>query len=201
MSARSLEALEAPPPDYFDALDDFSFNAESREVSEALAAPYFRAFEAGKAERRRTLRRIRKNLDAGPVVVSAFNWGFRRLVENWAASCDHHGIDCRAFTLLFPMDEGADRFARQLGFQTFFDGGSYGDLPTEAAKVFGDDIFRRCLFGKIAAAQDMLEIGADILRQDVDMVWLRDPRPYLTAQMDREALDFLFMDDGPNHPV
>ena len=120
------------------------------------------------------------------------------MFENWAASCDRRGIDCRAFTLLFPMDEDADAFARKLGFQTYFDGVSYGDLPKEAAEAFGDDDFRKCMFAKIATTQDMLEIGADIIRQDVDMVWLHDPRSDLTRRMDRESLDFLFMDDGPN---
>ena len=199
MHMRTLGALAAPPAIKLSHLGKHRFDAEARAASEAKAAPYFEAFEAHKAERHRAIRKKCENLDAGPIVISTFNWGFRRLVENWAASCDRHGIDCRAFTLLFPMDEGADAFAQQLGFQTYFDGASYGELPIEACKVFGNADFRKCLFAKIATTQDMLEIGANVLRQDVDMVWMRDPRSYLTRRMERKSLDFLFMYDGPNH--
>ncbi len=198
MHARTLEELSASPSINLDDLIDWSFNGEARARCEAQAAPYFKAFEAHKADRHQAISRKCEYLEAGPIVISTFNWGFRRLFENFVASCDHHGIACRAFTLLFPMDEDADAFARDLGFQTYYDGVSYGELPTGACKVFGDGDFRKCLFAKLAMTQDMLEIGADQLRQDVDMVWLRDPRQCLAQRMDHEGLDFLFMYDGPN---
>jgi len=198
MTARSPDRLSAPPAAYFDEVSNDPLEEQRLAACEAEAAPYFAAFEAKKAERRRVIQRKCDDLDTRPVVISTFNWGFRRLVENWAASCDRHGIDCRSCTLMFPTDSQADAFARDLGFQTFFDGESYGTLPTEACKAFGDANFRRCLFAKVAVTQDVLAAGVDVLRQDVDIVWLRDPRPYLTRQMNSDQLDFLFMDDGLN---
>ncbi|MCR9138473.1 MAG: glycosyltransferase family 77 protein [Alphaproteobacteria bacterium] len=146
----------------------------------------------------RVLREKRAQLDSGPIVVSTFNWGFRQMFENWAASCDHHKIDSRNFTLLFPTDERADALARDLGFVTYFDGNSYGDLPTEAAGAFGDRIFGQMLFAKIAMTMDMLDVGGDFLRQDVDLIWAKDPRGDLATRMDRQSLDMQFMYDGPS---
>lgn len=198
VTERTIDGLAPPPTAYFDELSNNPLDDRAHQRHIAMAAPYFSAFDARKAERQRVIRKKCEMLQGGPIVVSTFNWGFRHLVENWTASCDRNGIDCRAFSLLFPMDEGADAFARDLGLQTFFDGASYGKLPTEACKAFGDDDFRKCLFAKVATTQDMLEIGADVLRQDVDLAWLHDPRSYLAERADRENIDFLFMDDGPN---
>lgn len=195
---RSPEALSEHLPIAFPDLPGRPYDERARGACEARAASYFNAFEKNKSARRERLRDICGGLDSGPIIVSTFNWGYRRLVENWAASCHRHGINCRAHTLLFPMDAGADAFARDLGFRTFFDGVSYGELPTQPHEAFGDLNFRKCLFAKLATTQDMLEIGLDVLRQDVDLVWLRDPRAYLARRMDREGLDFLFMHDGPN---
>ncbi len=160
--------------------------------------PFFAAFEKDRQSRLDLIARSRQELDDGPVVVSMFNWGYRQMVENWAASCDLHDIDCRAFTLLFPTDAKADEFARKLGFQTVYVGESYGEIPVEANDVFGDLKFRRVLFAKLAATKDMLDLGYDILRQDVDLVWSRDPRDELIRRAARDSLDMLFMFDGPN---
>lgn len=167
-------------------------------MCENEAEPYFEAFEEGRRARVRQLRQTRDRLDAGLVMVSTFNRGFRQLVKNWAASCDHHNINCRQFTILFPTDERADEFARDLGFQTSFAGPSYGDLPTEPAGVIGDWGFRKMLFAKNAMTVDMLAVGGDFLRQDVDLVWMRDPRNDLVERLDQQSLDMLFMYDGPN---
>jgi hypothetical protein len=198
IASRNLDVLDAKP-----AIDvaNWSRKAIDKErvaALEKITGPYFIAFEKNKVARLEKLRRTREKLDPGLVVISTFNGGYCHMIENWAASCDRHAIDCRAFTLLFPTDARADVFARNLGFQTYFDGESYGDIPKEAHVKFGDATFRKFLFAKLATTQDMLAIGADIIRQDVDIVWLRDPRRDLAGRMDRDELDFLFMFDGPN---
>lgn len=198
LSDPAVRAFRAAPQLDLDRLGNAPFEGAVQRTFTAQAAPYFQAFDTHKARRHQALQAIRQELDPGLVVIATFNWGFRQLLENWAASCDRHGIDCRAFTLLFPMDKEGDALARDLGFRTYFDGVSYGDLPEDASAVFGDSNFRKCLFAKIAATQDMLQIGADTLMQDIDMVWLRDPRAELQSRMNDRSFDFLFMYDGPN---
>ena len=161
--------------------------------------PFLEAFARNRNARLGQLRRTRGQLEDGPVVVSTFNWGFRDMVENWVASCDRNGIDCRAFTLIFPTDERADAFAKKLGLRTYFDGESYGEQPMDGSEVFGDRRFSRMMFPKIAMTADMLDVGGDIIRQDVDLVWHRDPRADLVRRAKQHGLDMLFMFDGPNH--
>ena len=170
-----------------------------RRKFEPMAAAFLEAHAAGEAERLATLRLLAADLEPGPIVVSTFNRDYSILLSNWASSCYEHGIECQAFTLLFPTDRAADEHARSLGFKTYFDGVSYGVQSAAAHGAFGDEDFRRFLFAKLATTRDALMAGRDVLRQDVDVVWLRDPRRYLTKRMASEGLDFLFMYDGPSH--
>ena len=165
---------------------------------QAMSEPFFECFAKNRDGRVRQLRRTRAQLEDGPVVVSTFNWGYREMLANWVASCDRNKIDCRAFTLLFPTDQRAAAFATDLGLRTYYDGDSYGELPTEACEVFGDQNFRRMMFAKIAMTRDMLDVGGDIILQDVDIVWQHDPRADLVRRAERHGLDMLFMYDGPN---
>jgi hypothetical protein len=192
LASRDLAAFSAEPAGHF-APVDFSPPPPQGE-----AGTYLAAFDRDRAARVRKLARTRAQLQDGPVVVSTFNWGFRHILENWVASCDRNAIDCRIFTLLFPADRDADLFAKRLGLRTYFDGESYGALPVEAAEEFGDDSFRRMMFAKIAMTVDMLDAGGDFIRQDVDLVWTRDPRAELADHARRSGLDMLFMYDGPN---
>ena len=192
--ARNFDVFCAPPNIMVDRPDRESSTARWQETAEH----FFSAFEKGRQSRLDLISSARHELDEGPIVVSTFNWGYHQLVENWAASCDRHHIDCRAFTLLFPTDAKADEFARGLGFKTIFVEGCYGDIPVEANDIFGDMKFRKILFAKLAATKDMLDLGCDILRQDVDVVWSLDLRQDLIRRADRDNLDMLFMFDGPN---
>ena len=160
--------------------------------------PYLDAFAKNRSARLGQLRRTRGQLDDGPVVISTFNWGFRDLIANWVASCDRNGIDCRTFSLIFPTDERADAFAKKLSLRTYFDGESYGEQPEEGSKVFGDLRFCRMMFAKIAMTVDMLDVGGEVIRQDVDLVWHRDPRADLVRRAKQHGRDMLFMYDGPN---
>lgn len=159
---------------------------------------FFDAYAEGRDARQAQLGRTRGQLEDGPVVISTFNWAYRAMVANWVASCDKNNIDCRSFTLLFPTDERADAFAKDLGLRTYFDGESYGEQPMEGSKAFGDRRFARIMFAKIAMTLDMLDVGGEIIRQDVDIVWHRDPRSDLVRHAEQNGLDMLFMYDGPN---
>lgn len=193
---RTLDDLKRGPVVFRDTLRPFS--AESYQYSQSIARPYYQAYNRNKAERLAVLRELCRRMDRDTFVASTFNKGFTSMLANWAASCDRHHIDCRAATILFPMDEDADRFARDLGFATYFDGTSYGELPTEPSKAFGDADFVKCMFIKTAMIQDLLVLGHDVLLHDIDMVWFKDPLPYLRAQAKEQGHDFLFMYDGIN---
>ncbi len=197
LAHRDIAALTAPP-----AIEVALMG--QTDTGRDLAEPYLSAFQADRKSRLTRLAQIRAQLDDGPVVLSMFNWGYRHMFENWVVSCERRNINSRSCTLIFPTDAQADVLARRMGFQTYFDGHSYGEIPVEANQQFGDEDFRRIIFAKIAMVQDMLEIDGDYIRQDMDMVWYRDPRDDLQKTADRESLDMMFMYDGPgviNQPL
>jgi hypothetical protein len=168
---------------------------ESFGFAREKAERYLQAFAAHRDERHEKLRRICGKLGGAPFVVSALNAGFVPLLRNWSASCDRHRIDVRRRAVLFPMDEEADRVARDLGFATCFDPLSYGEQPRDAVRSYGGPGFDSCVFLKLAMAQDMLQLGYDILLQDMDMVWFSDPLPELESRAIAEGFDLQFMRD------
>ncbi len=163
-----------------------------------MATELQRTFAAEAQRRRHELgallaRGARNNV----VLVMMVNRGYKDLFNNWIRSCDINGIEVRFWSILFAVDEEAAANGEGQGFRTYLDAISYGDQPCDAVKVFGDRDFRRLMFQKTAIVHDVLSLGYDVLLQDVDMIWRKDPLPYL---LDAAALDLdaRFMFDGRN---
>jgi hypothetical protein len=156
------------------------------------------AFAAGRERRQRKLapllaRGARSNM----VLVMMANRGYQDLFNNWVRSCDINGLDVRSWAVFFAVDEEAATNAENQGFSTYIDALSYGDQPRDAVKKFGDRDFRRLMFQKTAVVQDVLELGFDVLFQDVDMIWRKDPLEYLLTAASPD-FDTHFMFDGRN---
>ncbi len=149
--------------------------------------------------RRARLGEVCARLGAGEYVVMSHNSAYAPLFANWHASCVDHGIDVRHQTIVFPMDEEAESAARRLGYETFFDPESYGTYGQNENVRFGDRQWIDCLFMKNAVMGDMLALGVDVLLQDVDIVWRRNPIPYLRNKAGIECWDFMFH-KGAVHP-
>ena len=100
-------------------------------------------------------------------------------------------------------------------------------MPKLAAESYADRTFAKVMWIKATAVYIALAAGFDILFQDVDLVWMRDPIAYLhdkllsqdilspseksTANTDKSpsssssavplsSYDILFMDDGARTP-
>jgi len=132
------------------------------------------------------------------VLAMTFNAPYAALFENWDRSCQQHGIDARARTIVFPMDRESEAVAQRLGYATFADPESYGAYGQDPDVPFGDLQWTDCLFMKNAVMGDMLATGVDVLFQDVDMVWRRDPIPYLHTKAHHEHWDFMLQQAGQN---
>ncbi len=143
----------------------------------------------------------RVDLSGGAVVGMAFDHRFSRLFENWVAACDRFAIECRSHTMIFATDAGARQVAQRLGFVVYHDeesellaamteSGSYGDQAWTAYMYHQNWVIRTLLeFGQ--------DFGADVLFQDVDVVWRRNPLPTLAATAGT-GVDVQAMYDGPN---
>lgn len=135
----------------------------------------------------------------GSITAMTCDHRFVPLFENWVEGCDRAGLKVRDSTMVFPIDREAFDRIETLGFVAHFDdesellGGmresvSYGDLAWVDYMYHQNWVIERLL---------SLDGSADLLFQDVDVVWRRDPRPALREQAERGA-DIQAMYDGPN---
>jgi hypothetical protein len=166
----------------------------------ASADERLRPYRARAEARRARLIEICSELRAGPLLAMTFNAPFATLFENWHQGCRQHGIDVRRSTIVFPMDEEAKSAAERLGYTAFFDPESYGEYEKNPEAGFGSGQWVHCLFMKNAVMGDMLATGRDVLFQDADVVWRRDPLPYLRDKANLERWDFMFQ-KGALNPI
>lgn len=71
-----------------------------------------------------------------------------------------------------------------------------GSMPAHAANTYLDRTFARMMWFKTTSVYLALQAGFNVLFQDVDLVWLRDPFRFL---LDLQQ-DMVFMDDGQKSP-
>jgi hypothetical protein len=98
---------------------------------------------------------------------------------------------------MFPMDTDTAQACEKLGVHYFYNETSYGPTTSTHGR-YGDDDFRICMFMKNAVVKDVLDLGFEILFQDIDMVWYKNPLPFLEMQGRVNQYDFQFMFDGFN---
>ena len=172
---------------------------ESSPVLE-LVQELIRRHQGERDRRQSELADLLVGLGGGPVLVMTANAGYNDMFTNWVRSCDRAGISVRDWSLFFAADDAAAKNAENLGFRVFTDVRSYGEMPTKAVGSFGDADFRLLMFQKTAVVHDVVELGFDILFQDVDVVWRKDPRDLLlTGEPDRWDLRFMYDGDNPIH--
>ncbi len=156
------------------------------------------AFEAGREKRERELAGILRHCNRqNTVLAMTLNSGFSELLLNWVKSCDLHNIEVRSWTLIVALDETTAQQFERLGFAVYYPGTDYGSHGDDPVDEYGDKAFQDMMFPKNAVVQDLLSLGYDVLFQDVDLVWLKDPGDFL-LDPDRQLLDAQFMYDGPN---
>jgi hypothetical protein len=133
----------------------------------------------------------------GVLVAMSCDHRFARLFENWAASCVWHGIDVRSSTIVFPTDRQAQERIERLGFLTYFDQDSELLFGMRESGAYGDLAWTAYMYHQNWVIRQLLNAPADLLFQDADLVWRRDPRPVLIERA-RAGADVQAMYDGPN---
>lgn len=127
-----------------------------------------------------------------PVLVMAVNPGAVNMLLNFICSARRHHIDIRNL-VVFVTDASLVPVVEGLGATAYLPTVGLESFPTRASDTFGDAVFARMMWLKVLAAFLPLRLGYDVLFQDADHVWLKDPWPYFAARPD---VDAFFMDDG-----
>ena len=125
----------------------------------------------------------------GSLVVMVANDGVLDFVLNFACSLRRGNLSSRV--LVFVQSPKSAEIVRAMGLLALFVPG-LGSMPASAAGEYGDVAFAEMMWLKVSSVFLAHFAGFDVLFQDADMVWYRDPLPLLEA----DPTDVLFMDDG-----
>ena len=77
-------------------------------------------------------------------------------------------------------------------------------MPKGAAEEYGDNVFRKMMFAKVYCVHMVSMLGHDLLFQDVDVVWYKNPLDFFHNNNNNnhptttslETFDMIFQDDG-----
>lgn len=142
------------------------------------------------------LRQIAKN--GQTIIAMVCNFGQSELLMNFACNAKAKGLDTSNI-IVFCTDRETQQLADLLQLATFFH--DFGGMPKEAAGEFGDDTFSRLMAAKVYSVHLLSQLGYDVLFQDVDVVWYKNPLTWFhNSTSPFRDFDILFQDDG-NHAL
>jgi hypothetical protein len=142
----------------------------------------------------------RKVAKLNTIVVMVCNFGQAELLMNFACSARARGLDTSQI-LLFATDTATKELAEGLGMTVFYDARNFADMPEQAASRYADRTFSRMMMAKVYCVHLINRLGYDVLFQDVDVVWYRDPVGWFhNSSSPLYHFDMYFQDDGAHTP-
>eukprot|EP00756_Hemistasia_phaeocysticola_P000894 Hpha_TRINITY_DN10647_c0_g3::TRINITY_DN10647_c0_g3_i1::g.156944::m.156944/K20892/RAY1; beta-arabinofuranosyltransferase len=126
------------------------------------------------------------------VTVMTTNWGDVELLLNWQCSVRARGIDI-SNTIVICSDEQSREAVQAAGIEAFHSP-AFGAMPKDSARTYGDSTFGSMMWMKSITVWLTVRLGYDVLFQDADLVWFKDPWPYLKEKHAND--DTVWMDDS-----
>jgi hypothetical protein len=142
------------------------------------------------------LRPIAKKVagDGNSIVVLVCNLGHSEMLLNFACASRKRGLDISK-VLVFATDEETKELAESVGLTVFDVKDAFGKMPTAAATFYGDQAFIGMMMAKVYSVHLINTLGYDLLFQDVDVVWYKNPLSYFESPESGD-FDIYFQDDG-----
>eukprot|EP00934_Nitzschia_sp_Nitz4_P005090 Nitzschia sp. Nitz4//scaffold12_size214221//128194//130007//NITZ4_001509-RA/size214221-augustus-gene-0.30-mRNA-1//-1//CDS//3329535047//5080//frame0 len=128
------------------------------------------------------------------IIVQVCNYGQIELFHNYLCSAKARDLDY-SHVLMFATDLKTYELCKDLGIPAYYNEAIFGSMPEDAAHGYGDRIFAKMMMAKVYCVHMVLMLGYNVLFQDVDVVWYKNPLPYLESP-ELEKWDLMFQDDG-----
>lgn len=165
-----------------------------RTANREILSRYFEAFPYAMKELEPLLEGIATPHKTVTVMVS--NFGQSELLVNFVCSARSRQLDISS-VLVFATDLETKALAESLGLAAYYDKRNFDSIPSEAAARYGDRKFTAMMMAKVMCVQMVSSLGYNILFQDVDIVWYKNPIPYFEEKNSAlQKYDMLFQDDG-----
>jgi hypothetical protein len=126
------------------------------------------------------LRPLAQKAGSGPdhaIVVMVCNFGQAELLMNFVCHARAHHLSVDQ-VLIFATDADTYALTQSLQVNALNVQTEFGDLPTAAARAYGDLSFKGMMMAKVYSVHLVLLLGYHVLFQDVDVVWYRNPLAY-----------------------
>lgn len=111
------------------------------------------------------------------VIVMVANEGVMDLLLNFICSAEQINMDIGSI-VVFIGDKRQAVLIESMGAKAIYSE-SLGSMPAEAAGGYLDKTFSRMMWFKVTSVYLALRSGFNVLFQDTDLVWLKNPMPYL----------------------
>lgn len=115
-----------------------------------------------------------------PVILTVTDSTYANFSMNLLCSCERNNIPFKHRTLLIGMDPASHGYLSSLGFYVINAEVEYDLKPKEAEwKTF---VYQQSSKAALVVAMlDLVSIGVDVIMADADVVFLRDPGPWLVS--------------------
>jgi hypothetical protein len=130
------------------------------------------------------------------VTVMVVNDGELDMFMNFACSCNQHNISMHNI-LVFAASEEIVPFIEVTGAMGVYHD-SFAHVNREASEIYLDRVFVDMMWYKAFSVWLVLRLKFNVLFQDVDLVWFKDPWPYLKSYVSPVGVDTdtFWSDDG-----
>jgi hypothetical protein len=127
----------------------------------------------------------------GAVLIMCVNWGNLDLLMNFLRSACDKQIDIRNL-IVFAADPKVEKALKAIGVLVFSHD-ALGSFTAGAARSYGDHTFVEMMWLKLTCVYLVNALGYDLLFQDADLYWWREPWSFFATRPD---IDTFWMDDG-----
>lgn len=162
---------------------------------------YQKQFVSEKESRRESIRSMISHIEPGdgPIILMVFNHGYAWLFYNLLCSLEFNGIDIKNRTIIVTTDKMSEELVQSTGFNAHYPEwlgeGILKRITHKAAQSFALGAHKWIVSIQIALITDLIEMGYDVIMQDIDLIWYKSPIPWL-MQPQFEFVDIQMSVDG-----
>jgi len=180
-------------------------NKQSTEAFWKIVTKYLNSITGALDELRPIAKSVASNNSHNTIVVMVCNYGHSEMLMNFVCNAHAKGEETRdalKSILIFATDTETHKLAQGLGLSSFYNQEVFGDVPAQAAEEYGDSRYSQIMMAKIYCVHLISQLGYDLLFQDVDIVWYKNPIPFFHNESRDENnfssmdWDMIFQDDG-----
>lgn len=183
----------------------------SKQNSEAfwkILSPYLNSIEGVLEELGPIAESVASSNQHNTIIVMVCNFGHSEMLMNFVCNAHAKGDETQAAlssVLVFATDIETHKLAQSLGMKSFYSETVFGGTPRDAAKTYGDAEYSKIMLSKVFCVHLISQLGYDLLFQDADIVWYKNPLPFFYSDVpDKNNFyankwDMIFQDDGARH--